>query len=144
MAGRIIRAVELREFNFTEGADAGTPMIVAAQHIDVSWAREITMAVRWHDGAIGTGAKIDVGAIPDGFTMDDPTKNFVDITAPAGVVTFDNQGGGLAAPAYGTVVLGAGSTEAPGAMVAVYVFCTQATPAVTVDPRFSVDLVMRD
>ena len=138
--------MEIREFNFNDVSGGSTGLITAAQHIDVSWAREITLAVRWHDGTIGSGQTLSVLAVPDGFTTDDPMANFLDPTRPCATISIDNSAGpDNAAPYYVTYKAGSASTDAaPGAMVSIVVAGTQAQSPTDLDPRLSVDLLLQD
>lgn len=123
MAGRVIRALRMTGYDWTTVQGSSEHGTRAAQHIDVSQARYVTMAVRLHEGTFPANATLKVQAYADGYTSEDPTKVFG--TGPVGEVEITSQN---TAPFYKTVELDAGLM---GAMLTIVVLAEQpGTPGI--------------
>lgn len=138
MPGKVVRVVTPRVFDFSKVAASSSQTIVAAQRIDLSIYRYATLAVRHHEGTIASPAKVDVLISCDGFTPDDPAKNFVFTGNPLALITLS---GGSVAPRYYTEGLDA---DRIGALVSVLVVGSQSSTQVENIPTLSIDLVLKD
>jgi len=133
-----MRVVTPRVFNFSTVAASSSQTIVVAQRIDLSNYRYATLEVRHHEGTIASTAKVDISVTCDGFTPDDPAKNFVFAGNPLALITLS---GGTVAPRYYTAGLDA---DRIGALVSILVVGSQGSPQVANTPTLSIDLVLKD
>lgn len=141
MAGRVIRPVTARDYNFNDVAPNQTGLQLMEHHIDIEHAAEVTMLVRWHRGQISDGATFYVMAVQDGHTEEDPLTNFyMDPGTPAGAIQLSPASGSPSAPYFDAVVL---SLKPIGGTLALY--CAGGQPASPgwIAPKISIDLVLK-
>jgi hypothetical protein len=142
MGGRTIRAFPRRRFNFTTSQLPASQVIevVMAERLDVSGYKTVELLGRLHNGGPlpQAGQKLEILAVADGFTDEDPGQTFRrPSSAAAATVTFDNT---ITAPFYLPVTL---STPF-GPLITIIVKLTQpATPGLF-DETISCDVHMRD
>jgi len=95
MPGTTIRILSKRTDTFV-AASAGTPTltIVLACNIDVSQCRDLSLAVRFHDGTLNSNG-LTVNIYKEGPTPQDPATDFIYTTTPLGTSAFTPSAGQL-------------------------------------------------
>ncbi len=139
MAGRTIRICPPRTFTF-DTLDGGTSgqTITIAERIDASQFELAELVVRVV-GAVTTGvspAKIEVLLVSDGYTPDDPSRDFFGDALATVAFTYNANG-------YAVGTLKIGSATDLGGMLAVQIKGTPAATTGSLNGRFAIDLVLK-
>lgn len=134
--GMTMRIIPQTTYTFDNLAAGTDQVIIIAQHIDVGPFEEVDFMVRCYTGGFGSaGCKIEVLAIPDGWTPESPTTRFLD-NAAATTVLLDSS---ISLPFYSSTALSSGF----GRLLTIGIMATQATPPVACNAVLSIDLAMK-
>ncbi|MBZ0119952.1 MAG: hypothetical protein K8H88_23385, partial [Sandaracinaceae bacterium] len=104
--------------------------------LDSSQWREGTLAVRVHSVTLASGQSIDVLAVIDGHTAEDPATGFY--SSPSATVTLNSSS---SAPSFHLQLL---DDQPIGGLVSIVVGGTQGGSATSFSATLSVDLVLKD
>jgi len=138
-SGMTMRLLPKTNYNFDKLQTSQTTTFAICQHIDVSVFQEVSFAIRFYGGTLGTGASIAFAVVADGYTLDDPTAFFA--TADATGTAFGSFSFSSTTPAPAFTVLTV--TKPCGHLLNVTLTATQGSSLTSVNGTFGIDVTMK-